>query len=254
MTDDHAHRSERERNRPKWQGVLVHFYTALGVVCALGAAVAIATERYPNAFFWLLLAAVIDGSDGTLARKFSVERTLPEVDGRRLDDIVDYLTYSFLPLFMLGHAGWLPHPPWMWVSVALLASLFAFCNVSAKQDREGFFVGFPSYWNVVAFYTAIWLHGYGAVVLLIIVLLLSLLSVLPVRFVYPARAPRWRPWFLWGSVAWIVTLLGLLLEFRADGVVSDWLLYLSLIYPVTYLALSVYLDIRFRGGGEQPAW
>ena len=142
----------------------------------------------------------------------------------------------------------------MWVSVALLASLFAFCNVSAKQDREGFFVGFPSYWNVVAFYTAIWLHGYGAVVLLIIVLLLSLLSVLPVRFVYPARAPRWRPWFLWGSVAWIVTLLGLLLEFRADGVVSDWLLYLSLIYPVTYLALSVYLDIRFRGGGEQPAW
>ena len=76
---DHAHRSEQERNRPKWQGVLVHFYTALGVVCALGAAVAIATERYPNAFFWLLLAAIIDGSDGTLARKFSVERTLPEV-------------------------------------------------------------------------------------------------------------------------------------------------------------------------------
>ena len=179
--DDHAHRSEQERNRPKWLGVLVHFYTALGVVCALGAAVAIAMERYPNAFFWLLLAAIIDGSDGTLARKFSVERTLPEVDGRRLDDIVDYLTYSFLPVFMLGHAGWLPHPPWMEVSVALLASLFAFCNVSAKQDREGFFVGFPSYWNVVAFYTAIWLHGYGAVVLLIIVLLLSLLSVLPVR-------------------------------------------------------------------------
>ena len=253
MVIEHLHRSEPPPNCPRWQGVLVHLYTAMGVVCALGAAVAIAAESYPNAFFWLLLAAVIDGSDGTLARRFAVERTLPEVDGRRLDDIVDYLTYSFLPLFMVGQAGWLPYPPWMWVSVALLASLFAFCNVSAKQDREGFFVGFPSCWNVVAFYTAIWLHAYGAVVLLIIVLGLSLLSVLPVRFVYPTRAPRWRPWFVWGSIAWMVTLLGLLLEFRADGMVSEWRLYLSLIYPLTYLALSVYLDIRLRGGGHQPA-
>ncbi len=227
-------------------GYLVHLYTASGVICAVLAADRIVREDYAAALFWLLAATVIDGSDGTLARRFRVKKTVPEIDGRKLDDLVDFLNYSFLPLGMIARAGWLPYPAWLWAGVALIASLFAFANVSAKQEEAGFFVGFPSYWNVFAFYTAVWLHLHGELLVLAVLLVFSLASVLHLRFVYPTRARRWHSLFVWGSWLWFVVLLVLLWEFNASGAVSTWLVGLSLVYPALYLGLSLYLDFSSR--------
>ena len=220
----------------------MHLYTASRVICAVLAADGIYREDYAAAFLWLMAAAAIDGSDGILARRFRVQETVPEIDGRRLDDLVDFLTYSFLPLVMIARAGWLPSPAWLWASLAL----FAFANVSAKQEDAGFFMGFPSYWNVFAFYTAVGLHLHGETLVLALLLVFSLTRVVRLRFVYPTRARRWYHLFLWESWLWFVVLLVLLWEFNVKGAVSTWLLAVSLVYPGRYVVLSLYLDLSSR--------
>ncbi len=231
---------------PAWRrvpGYAVHVYTATGAVWAFLTAVAIFQDRYALAFLWMAIAVFVDSTDGALARWAQVGRTAPRIDGRRLDDLVDYLNYTFLPVILIWHAGWLPSPAWLWTAFPLVTSLMAFSNTGAKEDDEGFFVGFPSYWNVFAFYTALGFRQVGPYLFLATVLVLSLLSVLPLRFVYPTKAPRWRALFVVGALVWMVVCLGMLPMYPN---VPLWLVWISFIYPAMYVLLSIYLDLSTR--------
>src|ERR1700752_449710 len=79
----------------------VHFYTALGLVCAAGIALLLVDAQpdkvpaFQWAFVLMIVATLIDATDGTMARAIRIKETLPGFDGRRLDDIVDFLTYTF---------------------------------------------------------------------------------------------------------------------------------------------------------------
>jgi phosphatidylcholine synthase len=172
-----------------------------------------------------------------------VKTVCPNIDGRAIDDIVDYLNYTFLPVLMICHAGWLPEPVWVWAAFPLAASLFGFAHAGAKEQRHGFFRGFPSYWNIVAFYVAVWLHSYGQLIVLTAILSLSLLNVLPVYFVYPNRPPKWVQLFVGGAIAWLAIVLWMVLQYPH---VDQRLLYVSFIYPGIYVALSAYLDYQSR--------
>src|SRR5262245_17270528 len=111
----------------------VHFYTALGLVCAAVIAVLIVEgggEAFRWAFNLLLNATLIDATDGTLARAVRIKETLPGFDGRRLDDLIDFLNYTFLPLFLLWRAGIVPEGHEFWLLLPLLASAYGFCQVS----------------------------------------------------------------------------------------------------------------------------
>jgi phosphatidylcholine synthase len=222
----------------------VHAYTASGAALAFLAA-AETSAPTPDArvvFLYLTGAVLIDSTDGPLARRWQVERWLPEIEGRTIDDIVDFLTYTFVPLFLMWRMDWLPWPAAAWVIPALVASLFGFANSKAKDEVTGFFLGFPSYWNVVAFYGGFW-HGlYGAWVNGVLLLSLAILTVAPVRFLYPTRAPRrWRLPLIAGALVWLTVLLVLLLDYPRG---SAWLVWLSLLYPAFYIALSVRLDLE----------
>jgi phosphatidylcholine synthase len=221
----------------------VHLYTASNAVWAFLAIVAIFRGDERSAFLYLALAAVIDATDGPLARRWKIKQILPHIDGRRLDDIVDYLVWTFVPLLLIWHAGWLPEPSLFWISFPVLASLFTFANTGAKEEDEGFFLGFPSYWNILAFYLGVTYPLYGPNFVLVLTLLLSALSVMPVRFVYPNRAVRWKPFFLLGGVAWTAILLPMIWLYPD---VPFWMLAISSIYPIIYLVLSIYLDIASR--------
>ena len=96
-------------------------------------------------------ATIVDSTDGTLARKVRIKEVVPSFDGRRLDDIVDFLNYTFLPLLLIWRAGILPAGYEAWLFLPLLASVYGFCQVQAKTD-DGYFLGFPSLWNLVALY------------------------------------------------------------------------------------------------------
>ncbi|MDN5939008.1 MAG: hypothetical protein L0H83_10140, partial [Salinisphaera sp.] len=146
-----------------WAAYGVHVYTAMGAVLAFVAAAALC-QPSPDprwVFFWLLIAGLVDGTDGPLARALAVKTYAPLIQGRVLDDIVDYLTFSFIPLLLVWRMDWLAGPELLWVAPALVASLLGFAHTGAKEEALGFFRGFPSYWNLVAYYLGWLAVGYG---------------------------------------------------------------------------------------------
>src|SRR5271170_1735001 len=173
-------------------GWCVHGYTALGLVAA-GVIAVLLVHGGPDAFRWsfLLMAAatVVDSTDGTLARLVRIKEVVPGFDGRRLDDIVDFLNYTFLPLLLIWRAGILPAGQEAWLFLPLLASVYGFCQVQAKTD-DGYFLGFPSLWNLVALYLYV-LHlsapPQASWVAIAVVIVLALLTFVPIRHLYPSQ-------------------------------------------------------------------
>ena len=182
----------------------VHLYTASGVLFALLAVLETDVKRI---FIWLTIAVLIDATDGPLARRFHVKAVLPQIDGRKIDDIVDYLTFTFVPLLIVVRMEWVPEPAIAFVAPALMASLLGFANSGAKDEARGFFLGFPSYFNVAAFYFGIIAGQGGQIVNGIIILLLAVLTVTPIGFIYPNLAPRpWKWWIIGGGLVWLAML------------------------------------------------
>ncbi len=230
---------------PRLRAAAVHAYTASGALLAFAATVEVGSASPdPRHVFLLLAAAVlVDATDGTLARRWEVKRWLPSIEGRTIDDIVDYLTYTFVPLLLIARMGWVPEPAALWIAPALLASLFGFANTGAKDESGGFFLGFPSYWNVVAFYAGFIDRLYGPSVNAVLLLVLAVATVLPIRFLYPNLAPRpWRVPVVVGALVWLGAMLAMLRDYPHAASVAVWL---SLLYPGFYVGLSFHL-----GGAE----
>ena len=248
-------RSERVRLGRKVRAYLVHIFTASGVAFAfLAMAEVVGTGLDPRwVFGWLTLAVLIDAADGPLARLWDVQSHAPRITGGTIDLIVDYLTFTFIPLVLVWRMDWLPGWDGLWVTLAMVASLFGFANTSAKQADDGFFLGFPSFWNVVAYYIGLISVEYGTLggyVSLAVLLALSVLTVVPVRFVYPNQVSMpWRAVVTVGGVCWLGLLLALLPSFPtlpAWG--GDWILWATLVFPAFYFGLSGWLDWTHRRG------
>jgi phosphatidylcholine synthase len=229
---------------PRLRAAALHVYTASGAALAFLATAEIASADPDPRLVLLLLAAavVVDATDGPLARRWEVKRWLPLIDGRRIDDLVDYLTYTFVPLLLVWRMGWVPDPALLWILPALVASLFGFAHTGIKDETGGFFLGFPSYWNVVAFYAGLLDRLYGPAINAALLLLLAVATLVPLRFLYPNLAPRpWRVPVIAGAVLWLVAMLAMLPDYpRAP----PWAVWLSLIYPAFYVGLSFRLGAR----------
>ncbi len=221
----------------------VHFYTALGLVAAAGIALLIfqgGAEAFRWCFVLMLVATLIDATDGTLARAVRIKEVLPGFDGRKLDDLVDFLTYTCLPLLLIWRAGLLPEGWAAWLLLPLLASAYGFCQVSAKTD-DGYFLGFPSYWNLVAFYLYAGQPLPGWLSLAVIVVL-ALLTFVPSRYLYPTQRGRLNQVTLTLSVPWVALLIAVL--GTMPGGLTRPLLLLSLYFPAYYLAASWAVTLR----------
>jgi phosphatidylcholine synthase len=218
----------------------VHVYTALGSVLALLVVLAALDGDAVTALWIGLAALVIDGTDGMLARRARVKETIPWFDGALLDNIVDYLTYAFAPVVLLWTTGALPEglPGWLLAALPLLASSYQFCRVDAKTDDHTF-LGFPSYWNVVAFYVVVLDLSQPVVAALLIAC--SVLVFVPVRYLYPSRTEALRGLSLALTAVWLVTYAVLLLQLPDP---HPAVLALSLGYIVYYAAVSGWLTAR----------
>ncbi|MEZ5193067.1 MAG: CDP-alcohol phosphatidyltransferase family protein [Nocardioides sp.] len=220
----------------------VHVYTSLGSVLALLMVVA-AIRGDTTAVLWLFLAAmVIDGTDGLLARRLRVTEATPWFDGSLLDNIVDYLTYCFAPVVFLWTAGYFPDgwPGLVLASLPVLASSYQFCRSDAKTE-DHFFLGFPSYWNVVAFYVVV--LGLGAAATVGLVVVFAILVFVPVRYVYPSRTETW--WFanMAATAAWFLAYAVIVAQLPDPNLV---IVALSMAYVVYYVAESLVLTWRGR--------
>lgn len=219
----------------------VHLFTASGTICTFGALWSILQNDIRLAFFWLSAAVAIDAADGALARLVRVKEVVPVFDGAKLDDIVDYMTFVMAPVFLMVATGLLEGPlGFVAAGAALLASAYRFCHVAAKTT-DHFFTGFPSYWNIIAFYLYVF-HvpsGFNA----ILILVLAVLVFVPLRFIYPSRTIFMRPTSLVLGVFWGV---GSLLVIDALPERHTTLAALTLLYPVYYTAVSFYLQLTRR--------
>jgi phosphatidylcholine synthase len=88
-----------------WTAIGVHVFTALGAVCAFFATLALIGGSPERMFLWLGAALLIDGLDGPMARRLNVAERLPRFSGERLDLVIDFITYVFIPALALWQAG-----------------------------------------------------------------------------------------------------------------------------------------------------
>ena len=252
------------RPRPSAKSVMirslawsVHLYTAMGAVAAAVMLVLLVrggAAAFRGTFLLMLIACLIDATDGTLARRIRIKDVLPGFDGRRLDDLVDWLTYTCLPLMLIWRAEILPPGQEAWLIVPLLSSLYGFCQVSIKTD-DGYFLGFPSLWNIVAFYLYVCdLPGWAA---LSIVLLLSALTFVPSRYLYPSS----RPGLInkvsnVGAAFWAVLLAWIFWQLPSESLpghritsgFTKSLVLASTLYPLWYMGASWAITIKHATG------
>lgn len=214
---------------------LVHLYTAMGLVCAAAMTVLIfrgddASMRWT--FVLMIVATAIDATDGWLARRARVTEVLPDFDGSTLDNLVDFHTYTSLPLLLLWRAQ-VPGGRWSLVLVApLLASAYGYSKTDAKT-ADGFFLGFPSYWNIVALY--LYLLRPSDVIAATVILTLSALTFVRTPYLYATRGGPFARTINGGAVVWALLLWTALFGARS---LQRSATVISLAYPLLYLALS----------------
>jgi phosphatidylcholine synthase len=231
----------------------VHLYTALGLVMAAGMAFFI-VRGDSEAFRWvvalMIAATFIDATDGTLARRWRVKEVLPNFDGRMLDDIIDFQTYTSLPLLFIWRAGILPEPLSWWLLLPLLASAYGFSQAGAKT-QDHFFTGFPSYWNVVAVYLY-WLQLPTWLALSLIVLL-ALLTFVPSLYLYTSYRGRFSRLTNSLLLGWLVLLILIVGQVFTDPKLLKLLMWVSLAFPIYYFVLSWVITLQRWFGGAFKA-
>jgi len=193
----------------------VHIFTAFGAACALLALMAAVGAQWPQMFLWLGIATIIDGVDGTFARRLRVAEVLPRWSGDVLDLVVDVLNYVFVPAYALAASGLLP----AFLAVPL-AILIVITGVLYFADRwmktsDYYFRGFPAIWNVAAFYLFLlklppWLGAVSVVAL-------AVLTFVPIHFIHPVRISHFRALTMAALVLWAILALFAASENLAPG-------------------------------------
>jgi phosphatidylcholine synthase len=253
MEDLRIEDAEIENTDPPWfrlRAVAVHLYTASGAVLALLILIAAFQGDAVRALWLMLASLLIDSTDGLLARRLRVSEALPFFDGALLDNIVDYMTYVFAPMVLLWSGEYLPAgtPGVVFAALPLLASSYQFCRVDAKTD-DHFFLGFPSYFNVVAFYAIVFEPGSATLASVLVVC--SLLVFVPIRYVYPTRTVAFRRLSLALTGLWLISYAAILLQMPEPDALLLGFLILYLFY---YFGLSFYLTAKMPQTklAEQP--
>ena len=169
------------------------------------ALLAAAEGRFPAMFAWLGAAFVIDAVDGTLARRFNVEKLAPHIDGVVLDLVVDFLTYVIVPLVALWRSGLLAPPLAVFVCCVVSAASALYFADRRMKTHDLWFRGFPAIWNVLVFYMLVLRPEPLAATL--VVAAAACLMFVPVAFVHPLRVVRWRKLTMTATGVWSAAAL-----------------------------------------------
>lgn len=222
-----------------WPAWLVHAYTGAGAVLAFLATQAAIAHDFRTAFIWLFVAVLVDSTDGVLARAARVHERLPRFPGHKLDDLVDYLTFVFVPAIIVWQANLVtPRLTIPVVAAMLLSSLFGFVSEDAKTE-DHFFTGFPSYWNIVVLYLVV--LALSPILNAVILLTLCALVFVRIGYVYPTRTTTARTLTVLLGLVWSVMMMVLILQLPTPHRSLAWL---SLFFPVYYTGLSFMLHAR----------
>jgi phosphatidylcholine synthase len=214
----------------------VHVFTASGAACALLALMAAAGSDWPQMFAWLGVALIVDGVDGTFARRLRVAEVLPRWSGDVLDFVVDYTTYVFVPAYAIAVGGVLPASVAVPLGPIIVTAAIYFADRRMKTS-DSYFRGFPALWNIVAFYLfvlkpASWFAAVAVVAL-------AVATFAPIYFIHPVRVPRWRIVNLLALVLWAgLAIVAVVLRLDPPGWVAAALAAIAIYFVIVGLLRS----------------
>jgi phosphatidylcholine synthase len=212
----------------------VHLFTATGAVWGFLGLLVIFEHNWRMMIIYMIVAMLVDGFDGMLARWADVKKYANGIDGALLDNILDYLNYVVVPALFLVEADVLPESVRLLAACSiLLTSAYQFTQSDAKTD-DHHFKGFPSYWNVAALYMLLmnlpqwWNFGF--------LMLFNVLVFIPIKYIYPSRNSYLRTLTL--ALTYLYGAIGIwgLIQYPNQ---PKWVVWASLIYVAYYLVLSV---------------
>jgi phosphatidylcholine synthase len=220
---------------------IAHAYTATGTVWAFLATAMTFSGDFRAAFIFLVVATFVDSTDGVLARAFNVKERIPFFDGALLDNIIDYMTFVFIPALIVWRAELVPPAVAFAVCAAMLmSSAYGFAHSAAKIEvGDHFFTGFPSYWNIVVVY--LYILRPPQIISAILLVVLAILVFVPIRYIYPSRTKTFQGVTLFLGATWALIFTWMIFRLPETG--GLWTA-LSLVFPVWYIALSLYLHGR----------
>lgn len=225
----------------------VHLFTATGAIWAVLALLAAVDGDWSTMFVWLIVAMVVDGIDGPLARRYQVKQNWPTYDGVAMDLMVDYITWIFIPAFALFKSGLLPG--WTgWVcTIAIVFGSILYMADTRMKTKDNSFAGFPACWNMLVLVLFALKPSYWVILALVIPLTGAMF--LPVKFIHPVRTERWRALSLPMMGAWVVfALWAIAVDFHPQS----WALW-GLVVSSIWLLLAGPLQQMIPPKGRQRA-
>jgi phosphatidylcholine synthase len=217
----------------------VHLLTASGAVLSMLALLAAANAEWSHMFFWLVIALIVDGIDGPLARRYHVKKNWPTYDGVLMDLIIDYLTYVFIPAYALFMSGLLPGwTGWIAIIAITYGSVIYFSDTRMKT-KDNSFAGFPACWNMVVLVLFALKPNFWVILLIVVALAGTMFS--NIKFIHPVRTERWRWISLPACAAWVgFAVWAVMVDFHPESVArwgllltSLWLMFAGLAQQLT---------------------
>lgn len=214
----------------RYKALSVHLLTATGAVLSMFAMLAAVEGEWSLMFLWLVVALIVDGIDGPLARRYEVDKNWPNYDGVLLDLIIDFLTYVFIPAYALFKSGLLPGwTGWTAIIAIVYGSVIYFADTRMKTKDKSF-AGFPACWNMVVLVLFATSPPKGLILAIVIALTVAMFTNL--KFIHPTRTKRWRNVSLPVSLLWVIFAgWAAWLDFQA-GALVHWALMLTSLYLI----------------------
>lgn len=199
----------------------VHIFTASGILTGFMALLAIQAHEWRAAMLWLMAGLIIDGVDGTLARRFKVGEVLPEMNGKTMDYVIDFATYAIIPAYFFYEAA-LAEGPWRLVAafLMLIAGTLYYGREGMVSDDK-YFVGFPVLWNIVVFYL-FFVFDFPAWGNVLVIIIFSILHFVPLKFPYPSQQARWRKMTLFLSGVFGLAMLAVVWWYPDRNLLLNW--------------------------------
>lgn len=183
----------------------VHIFTSSGLLAGFMAILAVQAHDWRMAMFWLIIALIIDGVDGTFARLFRTKEVLPFMDGKTIDYVIDFATYAIIPAYMFYEADLVPEAWRLGLTFLILLVSALYYGKTGMVSEDNYFVGFPVMWNMVLYYY-LFVTDYQASTYVILTIIFAILHFAPIKFVYPSQNDRFKIPTIINTIFFIGTL------------------------------------------------
>jgi phosphatidylcholine synthase len=214
----------------------VHVFTASGMVAGFMALLAVADHEFMMAMFWLFVALIIDGIDGTFARIFKVKEVLPNFDGGMIDAVIDFSTYAIIPAYFIYEAPLLPADfKLLGASIILLVSAIYYGKLGMITS-DYYFLGFPVLWNLVAFYL-FFVMNFSEWINFIFIIAFAIMHFIPIKFAYPSRTDKFRVFNISFTLIFLICNIWIIYIFPERNEILSWI---SMSCVAYFLFIAIY--------------